>query len=124
MIIDGLDSVKELHSGPSSFRAIKKDEQPSPQEIIKKILDDGPLNGTFVIAFVDNWRRCNASCKDLLGFFELRVGFCMNEDDAGSFVSGAIGKLKGLETDNRAVFTDRLKNQIAWFRPYVCGESL
>jgi hypothetical protein len=23
----------------------------------------------------------------------------MNEDDAGSFVSGVIGKLKGLETD-------------------------
>jgi len=48
----------------------------------------------------------------------------MNEDDAGSFVRGAIGKFKGLETSNRAVFTDRLKNQVAWFRPYVSGESL
>jgi len=43
----------------------------------------------------------------------------MNEDDACSFVSGAIGKLKGLETDNRAGFTDRLKNQASWFRPYI-----
>ena len=48
----------------------------------------------------------------------------MNEDDAGSFVSGAIGKFKGLETDNRAVFVNRLKNQVSWFRPYINGESL
>jgi hypothetical protein len=124
LIIDGLDSTKAFHSGPASFRPVKKDEPPSLQESLKKILEDGPLRGTFVIAFVDNWRRCNTSCKDLLGFFEIRVGFCMNEDDAGSFVSGAIGKFKGLETDNRAVFTDRLKNQISWFRPYINRESL
>lgn len=123
LIIDGLDSTKEFHSGSASFRPMKKDEPPSPQESIKKILEEGPLHGTFVIAFIDNWRRCNTSCKDLLGFFEMRVGFCMNEDDAGSFVSGAIGKFKGLETDNRAIFTDRLKNQVVWFRPYVIGES-
>ncbi|GAD89532.1 MULTISPECIES: FtsK/SpoIIIE domain-containing protein [Vibrio] len=124
VIIDGLDSAKEFHSGPANFRPVKKDELPSPQESLKKILEDGPLQGTFVIAFVDNWKRCNSSCKDLLGFFEMRVGFCMNEDDAGSFVSGAIGKLKGLETDNRAVFADRLKNQVSWVRPYINGESL
>jgi hypothetical protein len=124
VIIDGLDSTKEFHSGLASFRPVKKDYPPSPQESLKKILEDGPLQGTFVIAFADNWKRCNSSCKDLLGFFEMRVGFCMNEDDAGSFVSGAIGKFKGLETDNRVVFADRLKNQASWFRPYVNGENL
>jgi len=124
LIIDGLDSTKEFHSGLTSFRPMKKDEPPSPQESIKRILEDGPPHGTFVIAFVDNWKRCNSSCKDLLSFFEMRIGFCMNEDDAGSFVSGAIGKFKGLETDNRAVFADRLKNQVSWFRPYVNGEKL
>jgi len=124
VIIDGLDSAKEFHSGPASFRPVKKDEPPSPQESLKKILEDGPLQGTFVIAFADNWKRCNSSCKDLLGFFEMRVGFCMNEDDAGSFVRGAIGKFKVLETDNRAVFADRLKYQVSWFRPYINGESL
>lgn len=124
LIIDGLDSTKEFHSGPASFRQVKKDDPPSPQESLKKILEDGPLQGTFVIAFADSWKRCNSSCKDLLGFFEMRVGFCMNEDDAGSFVSGAIGKFKGLETDNRAVFADRMKNQISWFRPYINEESL
>lgn len=124
LIIDGLDSTKEFHSGSASFRPVKKDEQLSPQENIKKILEDGPLHGTFVIAFVDNWKRCNSSCKDILGFFEMRVGFCMNEDDAGSFISGAIGKFKGLEADNRAVFSDRLKNQVSWFRPYINGGNL
>jgi len=119
LIIDGLDSTKEFHSGLASFRPVKKDEPLSPQESLKKILEDGSQQGTFVIAFVDNWKRCNSSCKDLIGFFEMRIGFCMNEDDAGSFVSGAIGKLKGLETDNRAVFADRLKNQVVFFRPYV-----
>jgi DNA segregation ATPase FtsK/SpoIIIE, S-DNA-T family len=48
----------------------------------------------------------------------------MNEEDAGTFVSGAIGKFKGLETENRAVITYRLKNQIAWFRPYVSKEGI
>jgi len=124
VIIDGLDSTNEFHSGPASFRPVKKDESPSPQESLKKILEDGPLQGTFVIAFADNWKRCNSSYKDLLGSFEMRVGFCMNEDDAGSFVSGAIGRFKGLETDNRAVFADRLKNQVSWFRPYIKRESL
>lgn len=124
MIIDGLDSIKEFHSGPASFRPVKKDEPPSPQESLKKILEDGPLQGTFVIAFVDNWKRCNSSCKDLLVFFEMRVGFCMNEDDAGAFISGGIGTFKGLETDKCAVFVNRLKNQINWFRPYITEEGL
>lgn len=124
LIIDGLDSAKSFHSGPTGFRPVKKEEPPSSSELIKKLLEEGPPRGTFVIAFVDNWRRCNSLCKDLLNFFELRVGFGMNEDDAGSLVSGAIGKFKGLEKDNRAVFIDRLKNQVTWFKPYIYGEKL
>ncbi|UPU37500.1 FtsK/SpoIIIE domain-containing protein [Geomonas paludis] len=124
LIVDGLDSAKELHAGLAGFKPLKKDEPPAPQESFKKILEDGPAAGTFVIAFADNWKRCNSACKDHLAFFELRVGFCMNEDDAGSFVSGAIGKLKGLEPDNRAVFADRLKNKVVWFRPFVSGETI
>ena len=122
--MENLDSEKSFHSGPTGFRPVKKEELPSSSELIKNFLEEGPLNGTFIIAFVDNWRRCNSLCKDLLNFFELRIGFGMNEDDAGSLVSGAIGKFKGLEKDNRAVFTDRLQNQVTWFRPYICGEKL
>lgn len=123
LIIDGMDSIKEFHSGPAIFRPMKKDEPASSQESMKQILELGPQNGTFVIAFADNWKRCNASCKDFLGYFEMRVGFCMNDDDAGSFVTGVIGKFKGLEKDTRAIFADRLKNHVSWFRPYTIGES-
>ena len=51
--------------------------------------------------------------------FELRVGYCMNEDDAGSLVSGGIGKFKGIEKPNRAVFINKMTNDVSWFRPYV-----
>ncbi|MBF0314281.1 MAG: DUF87 domain-containing protein [Oligoflexia bacterium] len=124
LIIDGLDSAKELHSGLGmpNFRTVKKEESPSSQESVKKILEDGPQYGTFVIAFVDNWKRCYSLCKDLLPFLEMRIGFCMNEDDAGSCISGSIGKFKGLENDKRAVFVDRLKNNLIWFRPYITKE--
>mgnify|MGYP003380299155 CR=1 FL=1 len=42
-----------------------------------------------------------------------------NEDDAGSLVSGGIGKFKGIEKPNRAVFVNKMTNDITWFRPYV-----
>ena len=124
VIIDGLDSTKEFHSGPARLRQMKEDEPTSPQECLKRILEDGPVQGTFVIAFADSWKRCSSSCKDLLEFFEMRVGFCMNEDDAGAFVSGTIGKFEGLKKDNRAVFANRLSHQVDWFRPYISRDGL
>ncbi|EPB0854876.1 FtsK/SpoIIIE domain-containing protein [Yersinia enterocolitica] len=123
LVIDGLESAKAFHSGPANFRSVKKDEPPSAVESLKRILEEGSSQGTFVIAFAENWKRCNASCKELLSLFELRIGFCMNEDDAGAFLSGTIGKFKGLESENRAVFADRLKNHSGWFRPYIARES-
>ena len=54
-----------------------------------------------------------------MSFFELRVAYCMNEDDAGALVSGGIGKLKGIEKANRAVFVNRMTNDNVWFRPYI-----
>lgn len=124
LIIDGLDSAKSFHSLPVTFRPVKNDEPPSLSDSFKKILEEGPSRGIFVIAFIENWRRCFASCKDVLSYFELRVGFCMNEDDAGSLVGGGMVKFKGLETDTRAVFTDYLKNLHVFFRPYICDKEL
>jgi hypothetical protein len=98
---------------------MKKDEPVSPFESLKNLLEEGPPKGFFVISFVDNWRRCHSVCRDLLDYFELRMGFCLNEDDAGSLVLGNIGKLKGLDSGNKAVFVDRLKNRHAWLRPFV-----
>ena len=120
LIIDGLDSEKALHPLPA-FRAPKPNELPSPADLLKRIVEEGPRKGTFVFGFVDRWQRCASACKELFSFFELRVAFCMNEDDAGALVSGGIGKFKGIEKSNRAVFVNRMTNDIAWFRPYIQG---
>jgi DNA segregation ATPase FtsK/SpoIIIE, S-DNA-T family len=118
LIVDGLDSERSLHPGPA-FKALKPGEPSSPAELLKRIADEGPRKGTFVFAVVDNWRRCAGPCKELFGLFELRVAFCMNEDDAGVLVSGGIGKFKGIERPNRAVFVNRMTNEIQWFRPFA-----
>lgn len=118
LIVDGLDSEKSLHPAPA-FKPPKLGEPPSPADLLKRIADEGPRKGTFVFAFIDNWRRCAGPCKDLFSLFELRVAFCMNEDDAGALVSGGIGKFKGIEKPNRAVFVNRMTNESIWFRPYI-----
>ena len=118
LIIDGLDSEKLLHPTPA-FKSPKPSDPPTPADLLKRLAEDGPRRGTFVFAFVDRWQRCASACKDLFSFFELRVAYCMSEDDAGSLVSGGIGKFKGIEKPNRAVFVNKMTNDIAWFRPYV-----
>lgn len=118
LIVDGLDSEKILHPAPA-FKSPKPGDPPSPADLLKHLAEDGPRKGTFVFAFVERWQRCATACKDLFSFFELRVAYCMNEDDAGSLVSGGIGKFKGIEKPNRAVFVNKMTNDIAWFRPYV-----
>jgi len=122
LIVDGLDSEKILHPAPA-FKSLKPGDPPAPADLLKRLAEDGPRKGTFVFAFVDRWQRCATACKDLFSFFELRVAYCMNEDDAGSLVSGGIGKFKGIEKPNRAVFVNKMTNEIAWFRPYVQENS-
>ena len=121
LIMDGLDSEKSLYPAPA-YKAPKPGEPSSPADLLKRIAEEGPRKGTFVFAFIDNWRRCAGPCKDLFGLFELRVAFCMNEDDAGALVSGGIGKFKGIEKPNRAVFINRMTNESIWFRPYIQKE--
>ena len=118
LIVDGLDSEKILHPAPA-FKSPKPGDPLTPADLLKRLAEDGPRKGTFVFAFVDRWQRCASACKDLFSFFELRVAYCMNEDDAGSLVSGGIGKFKGIEKPNRAVFVNKMTNEIKWFRPYV-----
>ena len=118
LIIDGLDSEKALQPAPA-FRSFKPGEPPTPADLLKRLAEDGPRKGTFVFIFVDRWQRCASASKDLFSFFELRVAYCMNEDDAGSLVSGGVGKFKGIEKPSRAVFVNKMTNDITWFRPYV-----
>ena len=117
LIIDGLDAEKELQPA-QSYAPQKPGDADKPANLLKRIAEEGTRKSTFVFVFIDNWRRCAGSCKELFNNFELRVAFCMNEDDAGALVSGGIGKFKGIEKPNRAVFINRLTNDTFWFRPY------
>ncbi|GIW92906.1 MAG: hypothetical protein KatS3mg110_0947 [Pirellulaceae bacterium] len=118
LIIDGLDSEKSLQP-VQMFKSLRHGEPVPPADLLKRVAEEGPEKGTFVFVFIDNWRRCAGVCKELLTLFELRVAFCMNEDDAGALVSGGIAKFKGIEKPNRAVFVNRMTNDIQWFRPYI-----
>ena len=122
-IIDGLESIKELRESGLPPAKQTDNTPPSPLTSFKKILEDGPSHGSFVIVFTERWKQCNTVCKGLMDFFEMRVGFCLNEDDAGSLNSASHSKLKGLDKSNRAVFIDRLRQQVSWFRPYVLAEN-
>jgi hypothetical protein len=123
LIVDGLDAEKVLQP-VQTFKIPKPGEPLTPADLLKRIADDGSRKGSFVFVFIDNWRRCAASCKDLFNLFELRVAFCMNEDDAGALLSGGIGKFKGIEKPNRAVFSNRMTNEINWFRPYISAAGV
>ena len=123
LIIWGLEAAKILQSGPPSFKPKKPDEPPSPAEVFKDCLEEGHQKGLYVVAFTDSWRRTNNLCKELLACFELRIGFNMNEDDAGAMAFGTIGKLKGLEHGNKAFFLDRIKNRQTWFRPFTITQD-
>lgn len=120
LIIDGLDSERALH--PSlGFRPSRGDEAPSPADVLKRIAEDGPRSGCFVLAFVERWQRCASVCKDLFLSFDLRIAYRMGEEEAASFVSGGYGRFKGIERRGRAVFVNRASNDLVWFRPYVDG---
>lgn len=118
LIIDGLDAEKALHPA-AAFRVAKPGEPPSAADLLRRLAEEGPRKGTFVFAFVDRWQRCAMACKDMFSLFELRIAYCMGEDEAGSLVSGGIGKFKGIEKPTRAVYVNRMTNDIAWFRPYI-----
>ncbi len=123
LIIDGLDGEKALHP-IQTFKIAQPGEPVAPSGLLKQIAEDGPQKGTFVFAFIDNWRRCASQCKDLLNLFEMRVGFCMNEDEAGMLIGDITKKFKGIEKPNRAVFVNRMTNEILWFRPYITVQEV
>jgi hypothetical protein len=118
LIIDGLDYEKCLHPSPS-FRVPKPNEPSSYADVFRRILEEGSRKGMFVFAFIESWQRFAAAGKDVVSHFDLRVAFCMNEDDASALVTGGIGKLRGVEVANRAVFVNRMTNEKLWFRPYT-----
>lgn len=122
LIIDSLDFGRIFH--PAPIGTLRKPGQASnPNETLRKIMDATASNHIHVILFVENYRRFANSAKDLLNLFDLRIGFGLDEDDAGNFVaSGGYGKFKGLRQTNKAVFINRKLNQVAFIRPFA-GEK-
>ena len=119
LIINSLDSARTLYPKKKEF--VPKATPTIPADFLKEFLDKGPQSGSFVLAFVDNWGRFNNSTNnDYLENFEMYIGFCLNEDDAGSLITGRIGKpFRGLDQPNKAVFVDRQRNTQTLFRPFV-----
>jgi len=92
----------------------------TPAELLKKMMDEGPRQGSFVLAFVDNWRRFGKNCSVYVDNFELRIGFCLNEDDAGNLATGGYGeRMNGLQDPVKAFFANRQRSTITMFRPFV-----
>ena len=92
----------------------------TPAELLKNLMDNGPRQGSYVLAFVENWRRFSKNCNVYVDNFELRVGFCLNEDDAGNLATGGYGdRISGLQDPIKALFANRQRSTITMFRPFV-----
>ena len=117
LVIDSLDNVRTFYPKKKEF--IPKTTPTTPADFLKEFLDRGPQFGSFVLAFVDNWGRFNNTTNDYLENFEMYIGFCLNEDDAGSLITGNIGRgFRGLDQPNKAIFVDRQRNTQTLFRPF------
>jgi len=119
LIINSLDNARSFYPKKKEF--IPKTTPTTPADFLKEFIDKGPQSGSFVLAFVDNWGRFNSSTNnDYLENFELYIGFCLNENDAGSLIAGNVGRpFRGLDQPNKAVFVDRQRNMQTLFRPFV-----
>jgi hypothetical protein len=92
----------------------------TPAELLKQLMDNGPRRGSFVFSFVENWRRFRTNCSVYVDNFELRIGFCLNEDEAGDLATGGYGdKMSGLQAPIKALFANRQRSIITMFRPFV-----
>ena len=92
----------------------------TPAELLKNMMDNGPRQGSFVLAFIENWRRFSKNCSVYVDNFELRIGFCLNEDDAGNLATGGYGdRISGLQEPIKALFANRQRSTITMFRPFI-----
>ena len=119
IVIDSFDYAKKIH--PSPLGGYKKPGTPeSPYDILKRCVDITSGSKCHVIVFVENYRRFSMPAKDLFALFDLRIGFGMNEDDAGNFAnSGGFGKLRGLENSSKAIYVNNLTNEQYMIRPFA-----
>ncbi len=124
IIIDSFDYARKLH--PSSMGSYRKPGSPElPYDILKRCADITTGSKCHVILFVENFRRFAMSAKDLFSLFDLRIGFGMNEDDAGNFANaGGFCKLRGLENSSKAIYVNSLTNAQYMIRPFSKQKEL
>lgn len=127
IVILSFERIKDLQSQGFVPRIGPANTKPSNAQLFKTIVEEGPRQGTCVFAFVDVWKRCNVQGnKETLQFFDRRIAFGMNEDDAGSFVlaSGyATAKIKGLDSESKALYCDLSLDKRVWFQPYILKDE-
>jgi hypothetical protein len=111
LIIDSLDNADTFYK--NEYGSLKF------TDTLTTLLDKGPLHGSFVLTFVDNWSRFAKLCND----FNIRIGFNLEEHAAGSFVKSEGYSFKGLENPNKAVFINRQRNLQTMFRPFVLTKN-
>ena len=120
LIVNGIDNARLFHTATAGIIPQKSASDPNlkASEIFKRLCGDGYRNNTFVIAIVENWKRTLSLCRDYIPLFDNRIGFCLNEDDAGA-VAGTTSKLRGLENPNKAFLADvSLPGNPLWFKPF------
>lgn len=117
-IVDTFDHARRFT--PPAIGSYRKPGTPeSPWDILKRYSDPLVDGHARVILFVENYRRFMGSAKDLFNLFDLRIGFGLDEDDAGAFVSGSVAKLKGLQDLSKVVFVNRNEGGMPVFlRPF------
>jgi S-DNA-T family DNA segregation ATPase FtsK/SpoIIIE len=118
LLIVGLDNAKQLQPG-SPFRTKALGSTPSSSDAFAAFLDDCPRNGWHIVATADDWKRLARGFKqEVLHSFGVRIGFQLNEDDAGALAFGSISRLKGAKQPNRAFVIEPRDREPQWFRPY------
>ena len=126
LIVDTLEAAEMFHPSKQAFGA-KKDEnsETTPAELLKKLLEEGSKNGSFVLAFVGNWKHFSDIYKSYLDLFGFRVGYGLNEKDAGGLVNDIASptiKDKGFVNGTKAVFVDIKRGKTQLFRPFVVNK--
>ena len=118
LLLVGLDSAKQFQAG-SPFRTKTIGSTPSASDAFAAFLDDCPRNGWHIVATADDWKRLARGFKqEVLQNFGVRIGFQLNEDDAGALAFGSISRLKGAKQLNRAFLVEPRDLEPQWFRPY------
>ena len=105
LIVDGLDSIKELRSAPHN-----------PVSIMKNMMQDGPLHGSFVIAFADSFDSCKESYKYMVDSSRILVGF---RGGVSALLKDKLNSGEFPSNSECAILCDPLRNINKLFRPYM-----